>query len=133
LMGRVSALQVRDRLRKSDVFLLPSLSEGISNALLEAMACGLPVIATDCGGICEVLTDNVEGLIVPVCDSNSISHSLRYLYKNRDLMNKMGDAGRKRVEQNFTLDQQSEKFLKLYSSLVRNSPDVFNDSFGVRE
>jgi glycosyltransferase involved in cell wall biosynthesis len=91
------------------------------------------VIATDCGGICEVLTDNVEGLIVPVCDSNSISHSLRYLYKNRDLMNKMGDAGRKRVEQNFTLDQQSEKFLKLYSSLVRNSPDVFNDSFGVRE
>ncbi len=114
LSGRLSPEKVRDRLRKSDVFLLSSLSEGISNAALEAMACGLPIITTDCGGMREAITDGVEGFAVPVRDPEAMEDSLKNLAEDPDLRFRMGNAAREKILKNFTLGEQINRFANLF-------------------
>ncbi len=121
LLGRISPEQVREQLQQSDVFLLSSLSEGISNAVLEAMACGLPVVTTDCGGMREAVTDGVEGFVVPVRDSEAMAQALLQLWKEPDLRRKRGQAARERVLKEFRLDQQISAFLALFESAIGSS------------
>ena len=113
LHGHKSPQRVREFLQSSDVFLLASLSEGISNALLEAMACGVPVVTTDCGGMREAVTDGVEGFVVPVRDVDAISAALQTLCEDQQLRMRMGKAGRQRVEKSFSLSRQVDQFLLL--------------------
>jgi colanic acid/amylovoran biosynthesis glycosyltransferase len=96
LRGRLSPTGVRQRLQAADAFLLSSLSEGLSNAALEAMACGLPVVTTDCGGMREAITDGIEGLITPVRDAAALAVALERLWQIPDLPQRMGEAGRRR-------------------------------------
>ena len=118
LHGRCGEEQVVRLLQQSDVFLLPSLSEGISNAVLEAMACGLPVVTTECGGMREVVTDGVEGFVVPVRDPEAMAGALIRLIESPDLRCKMGRAGRERVIREFTLSQQVQKWLELLEAVA---------------
>lgn len=118
--GRVSPEQVRDVLQQADVFLLSSLSEGISNAVLEAMACGVPVVTTDCGGMREVVTDGVEGLIVPIRDPAPISQALLRLWHKPDLGQRMGSAGRQRILKGLTIQQQVGAFSTLFRIIGYN-------------
>jgi colanic acid/amylovoran biosynthesis glycosyltransferase len=120
LHGRLSPEEVRDKLQQADAFLLSSLSEGISNAALEAMACGLPVVTTDCGGMREAIRTNVEGIIVPVRESKEMSQALATLWDDTELRTRMGQAARKRVLQEFTLSQQVNNF----ASLCENTSGV---------
>jgi glycosyltransferase involved in cell wall biosynthesis len=120
LHGKLSPTQVRDRLQKADVFLLSSLSEGISNAVLEAMACGLPVVTTDCGGMREAVTDAVEGFVVPVRDPGAMAGALQRLANDSDLRTKMGKAARERVKLQFALKDQINAFVNLFSSIMEN-------------
>ncbi len=113
LHGRKTPEGVRELLQSSDVFLLSSLSEGISNALLEAMACGVPVVTTDCGGMGEVVTDGVEGFVIPVRNVDAITEALKRLFEDPALRKRMGNAGRQRVENSFSLSQQIDQFLSL--------------------
>jgi colanic acid/amylovoran biosynthesis glycosyltransferase len=113
LHGQNSPEKVREVLRNSDVFLLSSLTEGISNAVLEAMACGLPVVTTDCGGMREAVTDGVEGFVVPVNDVEAMSEALHTLCQNPQLRKRMGNAGRQCVEKSFSLTRQVQQFLSL--------------------
>jgi len=118
LLGQLTPADVRDHLQQADIFLLSSLSEGISNAVLEAMACGLPVVTTDCGGMREAVTDGVEGFVVPVRSPEAIAEALGTLVRNPTLREKLGKAGREKVLKEFTLEQQTEQFLALYRSLM---------------
>lgn len=119
--GRLSPSQVRDKLQYSDIFLLSSLSEGISNAVLEAMACGLPVVITDCGGMREVIADGVEGFLVPVRDPSAMAYKIKLLWEQPELRKKMGKAGRERVISNFSLIHQGQQFVELISSVISNT------------
>ena len=76
LLGELSHEEVRDRMQASDVLLHPSLSEGIPNCVLEAMACELPVVVTDCGGMREAVTDGVEGFVCPPRDPGALAGAL---------------------------------------------------------
>lgn len=116
LIGSLSPEQVRDHLQKADVFLLSSLSEGISNAVLEAMACGLPVVTTDCGGMREAVTDGVEGFVVPVRDVVAMAARMREIHCDQLLRQKMGRLGRERIVRHFALQQQVQDFADLYNS-----------------
>jgi len=120
LHGRLSPEAVRSRLQQADVFLLSSLSEGISNAVLEAMACGLPVVTTDCGGMREAVTDGVEGLVVPVRGPEAMADALTRLALNPAKCQKMGQEGRLRVLRQFALKHQIEKFIEMYQVAVLN-------------
>jgi len=118
LHGRCSEEQVVRLLQQSDVFLLSSLSEGISNAVLEAMACGLPIVTTECGGMREAVTDGVEGFVVPVRDPTAMAEALIRLIEDPDLRRRMGHAGRERVLREFTLDQQVQQWLELLEAVA---------------
>ncbi len=93
LVGQLSADAVRQRLQNADAFLLSSVSEGLSNAALEAMACGLPVVATDCGGMREAITNGVEGLIIPVRDAPALAVALERLWRDPVLRLRVGADG----------------------------------------
>jgi colanic acid/amylovoran biosynthesis glycosyltransferase len=117
LLGALPEGEVRQHLQQADAFCLPSLSEGISNAVLEAMACGVPVVTTDCGGMSEAITEGVEGFLVPVRDPQAMAEALALLAQNRELSQRMGQAARQRVVREFTLAQQTEAWLKLLRDL----------------
>lgn len=123
LHGRLPEDRIARLLPTADAFLLASLSEGISNAVLEAMSCGLPVVTTDCGGMREVVDDGVHGLVVPVRDPAAIASALERLARDRDLRHTMGQAGRRRVEAELGLDRHVEAFHRLLKRAVAgNAP-----------
>jgi len=117
LAGQLSADAVRQRLQNADAFLLSSVSEGLSNAALEAMACGLPVVATDCGGMREAITNGVEGLIVPVRDAPALAEALERLWRDPVLRRRVGAMGRQKVLQYFSLSNQTAQFVELFTTL----------------
>jgi colanic acid/amylovoran biosynthesis glycosyltransferase len=121
LHGRLTPLEVRDRLQRSNAFLLSSVSEGISNAVLEAMACGLPVVSTDCGGMREAITDGKDGFLVPVRDPEAMAVALARLAMDPELSRRLGQAARQRIIEEFTLDGQIGKFIELYQEVIKNS------------
>ena len=92
---------VRDVLAALDVFALPSLTEGMSNALLEAMAMALPLVATAVGGNPEVVTDAEHGLLVPPGDPEPLARAIGRLLANREDGARMGAAARRRVEERY--------------------------------
>ncbi len=113
LLGRRTPDQVREMLRRSDVFLLTSLSEGISNAALEAMACGLPVVTTDCGGMREAVEDGVSGRVVPIRDTEALADALGRLASEPESGRTMGRAARARVVADFDSRRQIGEFVGL--------------------
>jgi len=102
-----------------DVFVLSSDWEGMSNALLEAMAAGLPVVATGVGGTPEVVVDGVTGLLVPPRDPDALAQAITRLLQDPDLRRKMGRAGRERVERCFSVERMVQQTEALYEELVR--------------
>ncbi len=116
--GRLSPPDVLSRLQEADVFLLSSLSEGISNAVLEGMACGLPVVTTDVGGMREAVTDGVEGFLVPTRDAAATADALLELWRRPELRETMGAAGRARVSSDFRLENQVDAFVRLFRSVA---------------
>lgn len=116
--GKLPPEAVRDCLQQADVFVLSSLSEGISNAVLEAMSCGVPVVTTDCGGMREAVTDGVEGFVVPVRDPESMAAALGRLVSDPELRRRMGEAGRQRILREFTLERQIDQWMGLFESVL---------------
>jgi colanic acid/amylovoran biosynthesis glycosyltransferase len=119
LTGQLPADGVRERLRNADLFLLSSVSEGLSNAVLEAMATGLPIVTTDCGGMREAVTDGVGGFLVPTRDVRQMAAALGRLAGDAELRARMGAAARLRVLKDFTLEKQVQSFSNLLEE-VRN-------------
>ena len=101
-----------------DVFCLPSLSEGLSSALMAAMGTGLPVVATQVGGNPELVVDEKTGILVPPNDPGQLTTALCRLLESDDLRKKMGAAGRMRVKENFTLLRKLEQTERLYRELL---------------
>lgn len=113
LRGRRPPEEVLRALQEADVFVLSSLSEGISNAVLEAMACGLPVVTTNCGGMAEAVGDGVEGYLVPPRRPEVMADALQTLWEQPSLRRTMGEAGRLRTLRDFTLSEQIDAFVAL--------------------
>ena len=122
LHGRQPSQEVKRLLQQADAFLLSSLSEGISNAALEAMACGLPVVTTDCGGMREVVSDGVEGYVVPVRDPEAMAAAVARLAADREKCRRLGQAARERVLRQFNLKQQVEQFTSMFRSILIGEP-----------
>jgi glycosyltransferase involved in cell wall biosynthesis len=101
-----------------DVFVSSSLWEGMPNAILEAMAAGLPVVATAVGGTPEVVEDGVTGLLVPPGDPKALAEAIACLLQDIDLRQQMGQAGRGRVTQHFSIERMVERTQTLYEQLL---------------
>ena len=109
---------VVDLLNLFDVFVLPSLYEGLPNVVLEAMACARPIIATGVDGTAEAVEDGECGYIVPPKNPQALTERINHLIASPDLMRRMGDASRKRVETHFSLEKQIRQFEELYDELI---------------
>jgi glycosyltransferase involved in cell wall biosynthesis len=118
LHGHVEPAVVCAMLQRADVFMHASLSEGLPNVVLEAMACARPVVATDVGGTREALEDGVAGFVVPPRDPGALAAALRTLWHDPELRERMGRAGRARVEAEFTIERHTEKWVELYERVV---------------
>ena len=106
---------VASLLKRSALFVLPSLSEGISLTLLEAMASGLPVVATNVGGNPEVVAEGETGLLVPARSPARLAEAMTRLLRDPLLAKRMGDAGRRRVETDFDVRSMVASYESLYA------------------
>jgi glycosyltransferase involved in cell wall biosynthesis len=104
--------------RESDLFVFPSVNEGLAQVLLEAMATGLPVVATELSGACDCVTEGKEGFIVPARDVDSAAQAIRWCYDHRHETQAMGLAARARIERQFTLDHYNQRMIVLYRKLA---------------
>lgn len=109
---------VRPYLATGDIFILPSRTEGLPIALLEAMAMGLPVIATRVGGIPEVVVDNETGILVPPDDPDRLAESIIQFMENTRLQKQYGESGFRRVNSRFDVRLETERYHKLYQTLI---------------
>ena len=101
-----------------DAFVMPSLEEGFPIAALDAMAAGLPVVATSVGGIPELIEDGKTGWLVPPRDAEALTSRLRLLLSNPELRLSMGAAGYARVRDHFSAAQMAGSFAQLYDELL---------------
>ncbi len=121
LLGRID--DARELLWASDVFAMPSLKEGLGVAALEAMASALPVIASDVGGLREVVEDDRSGIVVPPADPKAIASAIGRLIESDELRSQMGAAARARVVENYSMDKMAARTLALYRACVRETRD----------
>jgi glycosyltransferase involved in cell wall biosynthesis len=103
-----------------DIAVLPSRSEGMSNALLEYMAAGKPIVATAVGGNTQLIDDGVHGLLVPPDDPDALAAAISRLIMDADLATQMGRAARKRVEERYSREAMVRRFEKFYLQLMAN-------------
>jgi glycosyltransferase involved in cell wall biosynthesis len=109
---------IPDILRLLDIFVLPSIGEGISNTILEAMATGLPIIATNVGGNPELVEDGVNGYLVPSNDPEKLAESIVKLTEANNTRSSMGKASLEIVSEKFNWDNTVEKYLNVYDGLL---------------
>ena len=105
-------------LKITDIFLLVSKKEGLGSSILDALSVGLPVIATNTGGIPEVVTNNVNGLLVPTENPEKLSHAIIHLLKNDKLRLTLSQSAKESVRK-FSVDAMYRKYLKLYEKLTK--------------
>ena len=115
---------VYDLINAMDIFLLPSLHEGIPMVLLESLALGCPVIASRVGGIPEIVSHGKEGLLVEPGRVEELKENVSLLIKDRTYADKLSKAGRQRVEEVFSGDLMVEQTVGLYSALVAHGATV---------
>jgi glycosyltransferase involved in cell wall biosynthesis len=125
LFGRVELVGARadisELLARSDVFVLSSRSEGFPVSILEAMAAGLPVVATNVGGVAEAVEDGETGLLVPAADPEALARALERLVSHADLRRRLGAAGRARALRLFDVTRYRAAYVELYCRELRRS------------
>jgi sugar transferase (PEP-CTERM/EpsH1 system associated) len=113
---------IADLLPHFDVFVLPSMAEGISNTILEAMACGQPIIATAVGGNVELVVDGATGRLVPAGNMEALANALHQMYANRNYAARCGAEARARAQSMFSLTAMVGAYDELYSAALWPQP-----------
>ena len=101
-------------MQKMDVFVLPSLAEGISNTVLEAMSCGLPVVATRVGGNVELVDEGQSGILVESGDETAMMEALAKYYEQPHLIEQHGNYARNKIETDFSMETMINRYLNVY-------------------
>lgn len=120
LLGPLGGTDIRARLRSSSIYTLPSHSEGQPIGILEAMASGLPVVATRVGGIPDLVRDGVDGLLVDPGRPEQLADALASLIASPDLRSRMGQAARKQVEEHYDVARLRVRLSELYERAARD-------------
>jgi glycosyltransferase involved in cell wall biosynthesis len=117
--GFVSDYEKWDLLKRCDVFVLPSIIEGFAITLIEAMACGKPVIATNVGPFPEIIKNGKAGMLVPPCSPNHLADALMNLAWDYEKRAKIGKEAREYVKDRFEINKVASEYLKIYEDVIR--------------
>jgi glycosyltransferase involved in cell wall biosynthesis len=123
--GKVA--EVSACLERSDLFVLPSLAEGLSNALLEAMVHGLPCVTTSVAGNCSLIRHEETGLLITPESADELADALTRLADDEGLRARLGTAARQLVEADYSLDRVAQRYRALYSTLMANGHERVAD------
>jgi glycosyltransferase involved in cell wall biosynthesis len=104
--------------QKASVFVLPSLSESFGIVNLEALSCETPVVASNTGGIPEIVHNHKNGILVPPCSSVELARGIQYLLDNQEVRKKFGKEGRRWVVENFSSEITVKKLLQIYKEMI---------------
>lgn len=118
--GYVNHAEIADYYNNLDIFVIPSVRESFGVSVLEASACGLPVIATNTGGLPEVVINNVTGILVPVQDVNAIADALEKLIVDKSMRESFGNSGRQFVVEQYSWNNCLEKMINSYHRILHN-------------
>jgi glycosyltransferase involved in cell wall biosynthesis len=118
--GPIGKKAVISALQEADVFILPTVEEGFAVAILEAMACGVPILTTSASGADGVITHGVEGFIVPPSDSKTLAVHLEMLYKSKELRLEMGVSGRDLTVSRQSWKRYAENLIEIYKKILHN-------------
>lgn len=119
-LGTVDYRQAINTMKNSDIFTLPSYSEGFSMAILEAMACGLPVVVTNVGAAPDFITEGVNGYIVNPGDTKLLAEKIIFLLKNEDICRRMGEENQVCVRDKFTAEKIIHRAVDILSNNLSN-------------
>jgi glycosyltransferase involved in cell wall biosynthesis len=122
-LGAKNQKEIIEWYRKASLLILPSRREGFPVVILEALACETPVVATNVGGIPEILHDNKCGILVPPNNSQKLAEAIQFFLDNRDIRIKFGRQGRMMVQERFSLDSVVEKLSKIYDEAISKFGD----------
>jgi glycosyltransferase involved in cell wall biosynthesis len=114
-LGRQSRSDLVELYQNALCFVLSSDEEGLGIVILEAMACGRPVVSTECGGPGTLIVDEETGFLTPIGDAERLGEKIARLVENTDLRTEMGGAARKRAETMFSVEAAKQPFLRAYS------------------
>lgn len=109
---------IRQRLAEFDVFVMTSFAEGLPVVLMEALAAGVPAVATQIAGIPELIEDGVTGFLVPPSEPVATANAVRRLLDNADLRNQIAAAGREKVERDFDLETECERLAHIMTTAL---------------
>jgi glycosyltransferase involved in cell wall biosynthesis len=121
-LGHLAWQDLIEQYRRAALFVMPSYYETFGISCLEAMAFGLPVVASKAGGLPEVVEDGVTGVLVPSGDAHALAEAIRDLLQNPERRRRMGQAGRDRVLAQFTADEVVRKTLRVYNRVNSSCP-----------
>lgn len=113
-----SRTDVDDILNQNDIFCLISNYEGLPISIIEAMRAEMPIIASDVGGVNELVQDGVNGLLIPRGNIFELVDKLKYILEHKDLIKSMGEASRKIYEEEYTADRMNQKILSVYNEVI---------------
>ncbi|MFQ5977113.1 MAG: glycosyltransferase family 4 protein [Candidatus Heimdallarchaeota archaeon] len=116
-LGELTQSQLRDWFSRSEMLVLPSVSEGFGRVLVEAMACGLPVIGTEVGGITEIIEDGKTGFIVSPRDSKALASRIELILSDFKISRTLGANARKNIKENYS----NNAFFDDYTTLVKHT------------
>jgi colanic acid/amylovoran biosynthesis glycosyltransferase len=111
--GYLNESGVRDRLAEADVFVMTSFAEGVPVVLMEALAAGVPAVATAIAGISELIEQGVTGLLVPPANAEMTAQAVRKLLDDPGLRSRIASAGREKVEREFNLTTECDKLANI--------------------
>jgi glycosyltransferase involved in cell wall biosynthesis len=117
-VGWVARERIADYYRGADVFVTATTWEGMPNTVLEAMACGLPIVGTQASGLCELVHDDLNGYLVPINDPTALAQALAGLINNGYERRRMGRQSRKLAEREFAWEYIAEQYVGVYEQVV---------------
>ncbi len=113
----------------ADLFVLPALQDNLPNTALEALACGVPIVAFDIGGIPDMVRDGVEGRLVPGGDVEALQAAICDLLAHPETLREMGCQARRRAVQEYRLELQAQRYVELYGNILASLPRESSPGF----
>jgi glycosyltransferase involved in cell wall biosynthesis len=117
-LGVVPYLKMPALYQDSDILLFPTVREGLPMAAMEAMSCGLPVVATNCSSLPELIDDGKGGFLCPLGDVDAFAEKINFLAENPQLRREMGEYNRAKVEKLFTMDRMVNQYKELFETVL---------------